>query len=113
MITFASLRDTLVDGVTYREACRRLEEAGAAVVGLNCSRGPVSLLPLLKEVRQACKVNHPLSLILYWLKGWIHAAGGGSGGPQFVFLFFLFFFFFFLGGGGGGGGRWMGSISRL
>ena len=57
MITFASLRDTLLDGISYGEACRRLEEAGAAVVGLNCNRGPVSLLPLLKEVRQACKVN--------------------------------------------------------
>src|SRR5207248_1912185 len=28
------------DGLTPEEACRRLEEAGATVVGLNCIRGP-------------------------------------------------------------------------
>jgi methionine synthase I (cobalamin-dependent) len=35
------------------EACRRLADAGADVVGLNCIRGPATMLPLLREVRAA------------------------------------------------------------
>ena len=34
----------------------RLEAAGADVVGLNCSRGPRTMLPLLEEVRKAVSV---------------------------------------------------------
>jgi len=34
------------------EAFRKLKEAGATVVGLNCSRGPATMLPLLKEICQ-------------------------------------------------------------
>jgi len=34
-----------------------LEDAGATVVGLNCDRGPWTMLPLLKEVRKVCKVS--------------------------------------------------------
>jgi betaine-homocysteine S-methyltransferase len=39
------------EGWTPGEACRRLEEAGADVVGLNCFRGPQSMLPLLRDIR--------------------------------------------------------------
>src|SRR5438270_386539 len=42
------------DGLTPEEACRRLEEAGATVVGLNCIRGPRTLMPMLRAVRAAC-----------------------------------------------------------
>jgi betaine-homocysteine S-methyltransferase len=35
------------------EACRRLADAGADVVGLNCIRGPRPLLPLMAEIRDA------------------------------------------------------------
>ncbi|XP_036367703.1 betaine--homocysteine S-methyltransferase 1-like [Octopus sinensis] len=48
-------KDHTVDDVPLEEACRKLEEAGAAVVGLNCSMGPKAMVPLLKRVRQACK----------------------------------------------------------
>ncbi len=41
------------DGWRAAEACRRLEDAGADVVGLNCARGPATMLPLLREVRSA------------------------------------------------------------
>jgi betaine-homocysteine S-methyltransferase len=41
------------EGWTPQEACRRLEAAGAEVVGLNCSRGPRTMLPLLAAVRGA------------------------------------------------------------
>jgi betaine-homocysteine S-methyltransferase len=43
------------DGWPIADACRRLEDAGASVVGLNCIRGPHTILPLLKEVRAAVK----------------------------------------------------------
>ncbi|GFN89866.1 betaine--homocysteine s-methyltransferase 1-like [Plakobranchus ocellatus] len=50
-----SLNDYTVDGVLYEEACRQLEEAGAAVVGLNCCRGPKSIMPTMVKIRKACK----------------------------------------------------------
>jgi len=53
MITFASVEDELKDGYSYEEACRILAREGAEVVGLNCSRGPGTMLPLLKRVRDA------------------------------------------------------------
>ncbi|GFN89867.1 betaine--homocysteine s-methyltransferase 1-like [Plakobranchus ocellatus] len=47
--------DYTVDGVPYEEACRQLEEAGAAAVGLNCCRGPKSIMPAMAKIRKACK----------------------------------------------------------
>jgi betaine-homocysteine S-methyltransferase len=41
------------EGHAPEVACRMLEEAGADVVGLNCIRGPETLLPLIKKVRAA------------------------------------------------------------
>jgi betaine-homocysteine S-methyltransferase len=41
------------DGYAPEEACRRLEQHGADVVGLNCQRGPATMLPLIKAVRRA------------------------------------------------------------
>ncbi len=40
------------EGWSPDEACRRLEEQGADVVGLNCIRGPRTMLPLLRAIRQ-------------------------------------------------------------
>jgi betaine-homocysteine S-methyltransferase len=45
------------EGVSPAEACKRLEAAGADVVGLNCSRGPRTMLPLLEQVRDAVSVH--------------------------------------------------------
>jgi betaine-homocysteine S-methyltransferase len=42
------------DGLTPEDGCRRIEDAGAAVVGLNCIRGPRTMLPLVERVRAAC-----------------------------------------------------------
>jgi betaine-homocysteine S-methyltransferase len=47
---------TTRDGLTPAEACRRFEDAGADVVGLNCSRGPATMLPALREIREAVSV---------------------------------------------------------
>ena len=49
--------DRTVDEVSVIEASRRLEAKGAAVVGLNCSRGPKTILPLMKKVKEACQVS--------------------------------------------------------
>ena len=45
------------EGWSVGEACKRLADAGADVVGLNCIRGPGTLLPLLEEVRAAVDVH--------------------------------------------------------
>jgi betaine-homocysteine S-methyltransferase len=41
------------DGIDIITACQRLADAGADVVGLNCQRGPATLLPLVERVRTA------------------------------------------------------------
>jgi betaine-homocysteine S-methyltransferase len=41
------------DGFELDDACSRLEAAGADVVGLNCGRGPATMLPLLGAIREA------------------------------------------------------------
>jgi betaine-homocysteine S-methyltransferase len=45
------------DGLTVVEACKAIEAAGADVVGLNCARGPATMLPLLEEVRAAVAIH--------------------------------------------------------
>ena len=59
VVTFAVHRDgTMRDEVSPEDACRQAEQAGATVVGLNCIRGPQTMLPLLERVRAAvsCEV---------------------------------------------------------
>jgi betaine-homocysteine S-methyltransferase len=53
VVTFASSEQTTVDGASFEQACARVEQAGADVVGLNCSSGPDTMLPLLQRVRDA------------------------------------------------------------
>jgi betaine-homocysteine S-methyltransferase len=57
MVTFASVQPTITyDGYDYVDACRILAEHGARIVGLNCSRGPATMLPLLERIRAAVDV---------------------------------------------------------
>jgi betaine-homocysteine S-methyltransferase len=56
MITFGSTESTLRDGYSYVEACKILAREGAEVVGLNCSRGPNTMMPILGDIRQAVDV---------------------------------------------------------
>jgi betaine-homocysteine S-methyltransferase len=44
------------EGTALREAMRRLAGGGAAVVGLNCGRGPATMLPLLPDLVAAVDV---------------------------------------------------------
>jgi betaine-homocysteine S-methyltransferase len=54
VVTFAVHREgTIRDAVSLQDACRQAEQAGASVVGLNCIRGPLTMLPLLGPIRDA------------------------------------------------------------
>ena len=53
VVTFASTEPQTIDGYEFDEACKRIEAAGADVVGLNCSRGPKTMLPLIERIRAA------------------------------------------------------------
>ena len=46
-----------LDGVVFTEALRQLEAAGADVVGLNCARGPATMLPMLENLKKTIKVS--------------------------------------------------------
>jgi betaine-homocysteine S-methyltransferase len=54
VITMAMHKEPVTrEGLTPAEACQRLEAAGADVVGLNCHRGPATIMPMMKEIRAA------------------------------------------------------------
>jgi betaine-homocysteine S-methyltransferase len=56
VITLAVHREPQTrDGWRVAEACKRMEGAGSDVVGLNCIRGPRTMMPLLREIRAAVK----------------------------------------------------------
>jgi betaine-homocysteine S-methyltransferase len=56
VVTFAMHQEEATrDGFTPAEACQRLEAAGADVVGLNCHRGPATMMPLIRQIRAAVK----------------------------------------------------------
>ena len=53
MVTLAATQpDQTRDGYPYAEACRILAAEGAQVVGLNCDRGPQTMLPLMAGIRE-------------------------------------------------------------
>ena len=49
------------DDVPLPTALRTLEELGADVVGINCYRGPDTMLPLMRDVRKECKVTSAMN----------------------------------------------------
>ncbi len=53
-------KPALLDGVTIVETIKQLKTAGADVIGLNCGRGPETMLPILEDIVKECKVctNH-------------------------------------------------------
>ncbi|XP_022100758.1 betaine--homocysteine S-methyltransferase 1-like [Acanthaster planci] len=54
-------RPATIDGVEICETFKRLEAAGADVLGLNCARGPATMLPLMEEIQKCIKT--PLAAI--------------------------------------------------
>ncbi len=58
VITMAIHRDPeTYEGLSPEDCCKRLEDAGADVVGLNCMRGPDTMLPMLRKIRLAVKCH--------------------------------------------------------
>jgi len=61
VVTLAVHREGLRDDFTVPEACQRLKDAGADVVGMNCIRGPNTMLPVLEEISKT--VEGPLAAL--------------------------------------------------
>ena len=58
VITLAMHQDDVTrENWTVGDACKRIADAGADVVGLNCIRGPETMLPLLAQVRKAVGIH--------------------------------------------------------
>ncbi|MBB30245.1 MAG: homocysteine methyltransferase [Gemmatimonadetes bacterium] len=54
VVTFAHHQeDGLRDGVDITEAAKMLEQQGADVVGVNCTRGPETMFPDVRRIREA------------------------------------------------------------
>ena len=49
--------NTMRDGISVIDTCKELEQKGADVVGMNCFRGPNTMLPYLKEIRKVLKCH--------------------------------------------------------
>lgn len=43
----------MADNVGVVETAQRLEQAGADVVGMNCFRGPATMMPFIRQIREA------------------------------------------------------------
>jgi len=57
VVTLALHREPVTrDGWTPADACKRIADAGADVVGLNCIRGPKTMLPYIEEIVAAVDV---------------------------------------------------------
>lgn len=57
VVTFAlHKKSEMRDGFKPGEAAKRIADQGADVVGLNCIRGPRTMMPYLKEIRDAVSV---------------------------------------------------------
>ena len=61
VVTLAVHSEGLRDDYSVPEACQRLKDAGADVVGVNCIRGPWTMLPVLEEISK--EVEGPLAAL--------------------------------------------------
>ena len=62
VVTMTIHREPLTrDGLTPEDCCRMLADAGADVVGLNCIRGPRTMLPMIARIVRA--VNVPVAAL--------------------------------------------------
>ena len=51
-----SQKGTMYEGEPCVDVLKKLEEAGADVVGFNCSFGPSTIVDLTEKARAVCKV---------------------------------------------------------
>jgi betaine-homocysteine S-methyltransferase len=61
IVNFSPIYDKSKDGYDWTEACKLLAQNGADVVGYNCARGPETILPLGRKLRDA--VDGPIALV--------------------------------------------------
>ena len=58
VITIAPMGENIMrDGFSIVDTCKELEQIGGDVVGMNCFRGPGTMMPYIKEVRKALKCH--------------------------------------------------------
>ena len=58
VITIAPMAENVMrDGVSIMDVCKELEQRGADVVGMNCFRGPDTMMPYLREARKVLKCH--------------------------------------------------------
>ena len=58
VITIAPYGQNIMrDGVSILDTCKELEQKGGDIVGMNCHRGPNTMLPYLKEIRKKLKCH--------------------------------------------------------
>ena len=58
VITIAPMGQNIMrDGVSIVDTCKKLEQLGGDVVGMNCFRGPNTMMPYLKEIRKSLKCH--------------------------------------------------------
>lgn len=54
MVNLASVQSTKTrDGYDYVTACKILADNGADIVGMNCDRGPETMFPIVRKIRDA------------------------------------------------------------
>jgi len=54
VVTMAPMGENKMrDGWDVIDTCKELEQRGADVVGMNCFRGPVTMMPYLKKIRES------------------------------------------------------------
>ena len=58
VITIAPMAENIMrDGVSILDTMKELEQRGADVVGMNCFRGPDTMMPYLREAREVLKCH--------------------------------------------------------
>jgi len=58
VITIAPMAENIMrDGVSIVDTCKELEQLGGDVVGMNCFRGPATMMPYIKEIRKSLKCH--------------------------------------------------------
>ena len=56
VLTISPMAENVMrDGISIVDTCKELEQRGADVVGMNCFRGPSTMLPDLKKIRDSIK----------------------------------------------------------
>ena len=66
VITIAPMAENQMrEGISIIDTCKELEQRGADVVGMNCFRGPSTMLPDLKKIRDVVKCHMAALPICY------------------------------------------------